>query len=434
MSNKMSTADRGIAVLNAVRDAATADYRAVVPEANLNNLAEIGAATLQYDPSYREYSQALLDVIVKQEIVERLYVNPLASFITGFEEFGEWSQQITVNPAIEQKYSAAESANANILKDFTPDIKSSYFHRNREGYFPVTIADQDIKKSFLSWGNFDSFIRGVINSLYSGDNISMFQYTKEALSSVYTAGNMVKVQVTSPTDETTGKAFMKTLLKTMKAMQYPTSDYNAYALMPGAVGDPLVTFTPPTDFRLIIRSDILVEIGVDVITAAFNISPLEINARIAEVDAFSDASVLAVLLDYRAYQIEDNLLRMNDYYNDITLKHTFVLHHWQTYKVSPLFNMVALTTNAGATAVTSVEVNPSVATVDAGNTLQLTALVKGTGNYNKNVTWKSSDNTNAPVSETGQVNVGENASGTVTITATSVGDNTKTATCTITVG
>lgn len=431
--SKMSATDRGIAVLNAIRDNASADYRAVVPEANLNNLAEIGSATLTYDPTFREYSRALLDVIVKQEIVERLFVNPLASFISGFEAYGEFSQQLALNPAVEQQYSAAESANANILKDFTPDIKAAFFHRNRQGYFAVTIADEDIKKSFLSWGNYDSFVKGVINSLYSGDNISMFTYTKQAMSNVYTAGNMVKVQVTSPSDEASGKDFMKVLLKTMKAMQYPSSNYNSYNLMEGAIGDPLVTFTPATDFRLIIRSDILVDIGVDVLTAAFNISPLEINARISEVDGFSDSNVLAVLLDYRAYQIEDNLLRMNDYYNDITLKHTYVLHHWQTYKVSPLFNMVALTTNAGTTEVTSVEVNPSAATADAGTTLKLNALVKGTGNFNKNVTWTSSDPTNAPVDATGLVNIGEGASGQITITATSVGDSGKTAKCTITV-
>ncbi|QBZ69048.1 structural protein with Ig domain [Enterococcus phage vB_EfaP_Ef7.2] len=79
---------------------------------------------------------------------------------------------------------------------------------------------------------------------------------------------------------------------------------------------------------------------------------------------------------------------------------------------------------------TGVELTPTTASVAVGAKTQLTSVVKPENATNKNVTFKSSDDTKATVSATGEVT--GVAEGTATITVTTE-DEAKTATSTITV-
>lgn len=84
-----------------------------------------------------------------------------------------------------------------------------------------------------------------------------------------------------------------------------------------------------------------------------------------------------------------------------------------------------------AIAVSGVTVSPTSATLDIGDTQQLTATISPSNATNKNVTWTSDATGVATVSSTGLVTA--KAEGTATITVKSAADNTKKATCTITV-
>ncbi len=80
--------------------------------------------------------------------------------------------------------------------------------------------------------------------------------------------------------------------------------------------------------------------------------------------------------------------------------------------------------------VTGVSVNPTTATIDAGNTQQLTATVEPTNATNQNVTWSTSDSNIATVDADGLVT--GIAPGTATITVTTE-DGNFSATCLVTV-
>ena len=95
---------------------------------------------------------------------------------------------------------------------------------------------------------------------------------------------------------------------------------------------------------------------------------------------------------------------------------------------------VTVNSSGGSTpTVTSVSVNPSQLSLDLNGTKAgtLTVTVYGTNNPSQNVTWSSSNDSIATVSNTGSVTA--KAAGTVTITATSDVDNTKSGTCSVTV-
>jgi uncharacterized protein YjdB len=92
----------------------------------------------------------------------------------------------------------------------------------------------------------------------------------------------------------------------------------------------------------------------------------------------------------------------------------------------------AVKNNLVVTAVSSVTVVPSTATISNVGTVQLTATVLPAGASYKNVTWSSNNTSVATVNSTTGL-VTAVANGSAVITATSVSDNTKKGTCTVTV-
>ncbi|MBR7154970.1 MAG: Ig domain-containing protein, partial [Paludibacteraceae bacterium] len=85
---------------------------------------------------------------------------------------------------------------------------------------------------------------------------------------------------------------------------------------------------------------------------------------------------------------------------------------------------------AGPVAVTGVTLNKTSASVEAGQTLQLTATVAPTNADNKNVSWTSNNPTVANVDQNGLVTAYSAGNATITVTTE---DGSKTATCTVTV-
>ena len=94
------------------------------------------------------------------------------------------------------------------------------------------------------------------------------------------------------------------------------------------------------------------------------------------------------------------------------------------------FIRVRMRSSPAAAAVTSVEVSPATASIEEGETVQLTVVVSPAA-ASSAVTWSSSDEAKATVDATGLVT--GVAAGSATITATSVADGGKTDTATITV-
>lgn len=91
---------------------------------------------------------------------------------------------------------------------------------------------------------------------------------------------------------------------------------------------------------------------------------------------------------------------------------------------------IEVTYTAGNVAVTGVTLDKNTASIDIGDTTQLTATIAPSNATNQNVTWSTSNSSIATVSSTGLVT--GVAAGTATITVTTA-DGNKTASCTVTV-
>lgn len=158
--------------------------------------------------------------------------------------------------------------------------------------------------------------------------------------------------------------------------------------------------------------------GTDKVEMTFGDSPVELNAENPKVFWFNLPSI-TFKEGFKVTVTAANGRSQEINASSITLGRT-------------LFYTIPYTIDLPSISVEGVTLNESTLSLIAGGeTFTLVATVVPADATDKSVTWTSSDEAVATVSENGLVSA--IAPGTVTITATSVADNTKTATCIVTV-
>ena len=67
----------------------------------------------------------------------------------------------------------------------------------------------------------------------------------------------------------------------------------------------LTTWTEDDRFILIVTSDVMAEVDVEVLARAFNIENSKFLGRVIEVDSFKNKEIKAILCDEAWFQIND---------------------------------------------------------------------------------------------------------------------------------
>ncbi len=329
-----------INVLNTILSNASADYQARVPEATKDNIADVGAAITTYLPTQNEFLNALVNKIALVIVRNKTFRNPLAVLKKGTVPFGKNIEEIYTNPATGEKY---DPTGANLLKRNTPDTKAIYHSMNRQDMYKVTVTKAQLLQAFTSYDALGKLLDSIVNSIYSGDNYDEFMLMKQLFGSAITNDAIKTLEVTPVTNTDTAKEFVKTIKTVGQGMQFPSTAYNSYFDINGEKDSkPVVTWTPLENQVLILRNDISVNVDVELLAKAFNVSYTDLTQRTLIVDSFGDAiNCGAVLCDESYVQVYDNLIEMGDFYNPEGLYTNYMYHHWQTYSLSLFANAMA---------------------------------------------------------------------------------------------
>ena len=327
-------------MLNSIRAEASPDYQRAVPEATASNLGDVGNPIIEYQSVANEFLGALMNKIVLQLIERRMWTNPLNILRSGDMPLGTDIEDIHVNPTKGQAYDGTEKGMAELLKMYEPDVASTYFRLNRRDKYPVTINNEQLRGAFTSWGQLENLIGAIVDSIYNGCTIDEFNYTKQLVSTYIAAGNIITIPVPNPVDRASGESFMKTLRGTSTMFTFPSTNYNAYAKVTGK--PPRTSFTPVSEQVILIRGDVAASVGVDVLSAAFNLSYTDYVARQVIVDNFGDDRTLAVLADEKAFIIKEQLRQFATFFNASSLGWQYIYHAWDLYAMSLFRNAVAL--------------------------------------------------------------------------------------------
>ena len=437
-------------ILNVIRNNATINYKNYVPvaTADAESIREIGAIIMDSPQLQNEFLSALVNRIGRVLITSKMYDNPWSMFKKGTLEFGETIEEIFVNIAKPFQFDP-NVAETNLFKREIPDVRSAFHIMNYQKYYKTTIQNDQLRQAFLSWQGITDLIAKIVDSMYTGANYDEFQTMKYMLAKHILNGRMYPVTIPAVTD-----ANMKSIVSIIKGVsnnyEFMSNKYNVAGVQ---------NFSKKKDQYLLINSNFDATMDVEVLASAFNMDKAEFTGKRVLVDSFGSLdierlnilfaddptyteisesdlqaldSIPCVLVDKDWFMIFDNFYNFTEQYNGEGLYWNYWYHVWKTFSVSPFANNALFI--PGVPTVTSVTVSPANATVKAGQTISLSAVVQTEYFAPQSVNW-SSNTEGVTVSKGGLVTIGADVSPdtVVTITATSVFDNEKTGTSTITV-
>lgn len=336
---------KGAKVFNVVRENASQVFMQTVPSATEDNIQAISNILFNdaYQPMLNEFVTNLINRIGLTIIRNKTFSNPLSILRKGSMPLGTDIQDLYENPAQAEQYELSNTAMAKLLTITDPDTHVAYYRRNRKDLYTKTISRENLQGAFVSWEKFESYISAITTSLYSGNYIDEFELTKSLVDGAYDNNKVIVETVSAVTDETTAKAFIKKCRSLFNKMKLPSTQYNAYSKFSGAKGT-IKTWTEEDRFVLIVTSDVMAEVDVDVLARAFNIENTKFLGRVIEVDSFENEEIQGILCDESWFQIYENLMRFDEFYNARTMTWNEYLHVWQTYAICPFANAVVFAT------------------------------------------------------------------------------------------
>lgn len=446
---KIVNTNSSVDVINAIVNSALINYDKTIPIAtpDADSIRSIGNIILNNPQLSNEFVNTLVNRIAYTRLLMRSYQNPLAVFKQGLLDLGDVIENIFVEIAKPRTYNPEESETL-LFKREIPDVRTEFFVRNYKKFYPVTISREQLSSAFLSWDNMDSFISGIIESLYNAMNYDEFLVIKYLVAKRIIDGLMYPVVCETPDTEQGAKNLAIKIKTYSNEFVNMSTRYN-----PAGVH----TFAPKANQYLILNSVSDAQLDVNVMAMAFNMDKAEFVGHKIVTNDFSDldlerlamlfeddptyvepsqeelsalSQIPAILIDEKFFMIVDNLLSMEDAKNSRGLYWNYFLHAWKTFGTSIFCDSAVFI--PATPKVTSVTINPSAIELAVGSKTQLKANVETTNFAPKSVNW-SSDSELVTVDAYGRVNVLDGASGEVTITATSTYDTEKKGTCTITI-
>ena len=373
---------KGAKVFNVVRENMNEVYLNTLPSATEDNIQTISNILFNdaYQPMLNEFVTNLINRIALTIVRNKSFSNPLAVFKKGSIPLGTDIQDIYENPAEAEAYEISNTAMAKLLTITDPDTHVAYYRRNRKDLYTKTISRENLQGAFVSWDKFSDYISAITTSLYSGNYISEFNYTKQLVDGAYDNNKVIVETVAKVEDEASAKAFVKKVRALYNKLKFPSKDYNAYSKFSGAKGE-ITTWTDDDRVVMIVTADVMAEVDVDVLAAAFNIDSAKFLGRVIQVDKFENPQIQAVICDEAWLQIYDNILRFDEFYNARVMAWNEYLHAWGTFAICPFANAVVLATEQPVPATSAKfateTVDLDMASTPSGETLEVTITPDG---------------------------------------------------------
>ena len=430
--------------LNAIRETSIQDntlYARYVPEINPETDIGTFAASIVADQTIaNEFMERLIKRIVYTQVETKMFNNKLKVLEGDRIPLGAIGQEIFVNRAKARKFNVDDFA--GLLAKYEADIKVQYPMVNKDLQYCVTITREKLRNAFVSWGALNDFISGISNSLYNGAYIDQYNFSKYLVTDAYRTNSAQIQTVSAVSSEATGKAFVKALRNAYLDFQEPTSRNNAWTKV-GGYGNEVVTWSNPEDIYLLIRNDVLTEIDVDVLSAAFNMSKADFMGRVIAVDNFDKynennekvydgSAILAMIADKSWFKIKPQDIQMDEWYNPNNRTWQMYLNTVYMYQYSLFANAKIIATAEPTVAPTTITM-PSTATVVEDGTVEI-PVVTDPFQANATITYTSGTEAKATVAAKSGNNkvavVTGVDEGTSVITATC---GNVSATCTVTV-
>ena len=408
------------------------------------NIGEWGAP--MFGSNYQAVQESffgLLKQIAYVATVTRTFNNPLAQLEGENMPLGWAGEETYINPVQGRQFDVNDFA--GILQKYEADVKVQYLTINMDLQYPVTLTRDKIRTAFNSWRDLEEFINGIVNALYNGAYIGMFSYTKALISSAFKENKAQYIKLTTPSNEATGKAFIKKLRELYTLFQLPSQSYNAWAKV-GGNGKPVTTWCAPEDIVVMLRADIVATVDVDVLAAAFNMDKANFIGRLITVDNFDvyaddgtkvydGQHILGFIGDKAWFKIKQQDMALDMWFNPNNRSWQYYLNVVRMYNYSLFANGVILANDDPVVDATAVAVDKATVSVAEGASATVNVTTTPfSSNATLSVASSAEGKATATISgKTITISGVDAGSATVTVTATNSDTTTVTATIAVTV-
>ena len=207
--------------------------------------------------------------------------------------------------------------------------------------------------AFVSYESFNRFVSAKINSVFSGNEIREFNLFKQSIVDAYANNVILGRKLAMPATKDEAEDMVATIRETAMNMTFPSTAYNNYINQPGAVGDPVETWSEADRIVIIIRSDLINKLGVKVLAMAFNMAEADFRNNLIVVDSFDYdnydlenrkrtgktlSDIGFVICDESLFQVYDNIQTAAEDFIGSSLTWQYFFHVWQIYGICPFAN------------------------------------------------------------------------------------------------
>ena len=318
-----------VTALNAMREMSVKNgsvYHQYVPVVtDSTTIGEFGAPILDSENvNVLNDFVGLLKKIVYTAVYAKTFNNPLAELEGERMPLGQFIENTYTNPSLKRAFDSSDFA--GLLERYTNQTAVEYLSINSDLQYMVTVDKMKIKNAFTSWDNLSAFVENLVNSLFNSAYITRYNQTKGLPLAAFKKGAIKYEVITNPTTEATAKALVRKMRADFAKMQIPSTAYNAWQDVKGEGAFALKTWTSPEDIVVLIDSDTLATVDVDVLSASFNMDKTTFLGHVIAVDSFSqfdddgnvavDGSMIkAMICDKAWFKIKTQDFAMDEFYN-----------------------------------------------------------------------------------------------------------------------
>ena len=362
---------------------ATNDYQQRVPAPDVADMA--ATSKFLFDPMNRKYLNEFMDSFVNrigtQVVHNNEWENPLSVFKRASMRYGSTIQESAVKWLKAHTY----NLNDNVLFEVEKPEAAVWYHTvNRQARYDITVEIPDLRKAFLDEYGLNRLIDAILTVPRNSDNYDEYLSMMQQLAYYEENWGFFKHQLTAaPSDEESGKAFLKAVRADAMKLAYPTAYYSPVSAKYG-----IPTFAKSSELVLFVTADVAASVDVDTLAAIFNLDKAELRYRQIVVPELPIPNAFAMLTTDQFFVASDYVYANESFYNPKNLATNYYLHHWGIASASPFVPAILYTTDAGTTMTTvtqtvsglTITANPT--TVEPGGTTQLTVDLTGSVTQN----------------------------------------------------
>ena len=258
----------------------SAEYKERIPQATQTNIQTIMTTIMEYSTTKEEFTNTILNKIVKTKVLNKAYENSLKFFKKEPLPFGKTIEGVFVDlikaKNFNENFGTGDNEATSLLGKEKAPVKVEYYSENFKHKYKLSISDEQLKSAFMSADGLSQMTQGLIRSATSSSEYDEYMMIKTLIGA--SVEKSIEIQGLFKLDENAqAKKITKTVQALVNKFRFMSTEYNKQGVH---------THCLPSECVIITTPDQLANLNVELLASAFNVSYAEMPSRIVVVDSF----------------------------------------------------------------------------------------------------------------------------------------------------